>query len=194
MSDIETILLNSKPLCKFLCPAMNEREVFEHCVYFIKSADNKIYIGETNNFEFRVYKHKRFLIGKKHSNWFLQQDFDRHGEDYFTCGVWCYCKEEDRRAEEKKAILSLSKEHYVYNTHRAPKAKREDKDSIVTITIKVKQSIKDRLEKYRNATTNTYGKKPKIYELIEDMLNEGLEYREGVLNSQINVLQTKENR
>jgi group I intron endonuclease len=54
-------------------------------IYEIRCIENdNFYIGSTNNFERRFTTHKFQLKHKKHSNYRLQIDFDKFGEDKFV--------------------------------------------------------------------------------------------------------------
>lgn len=54
------------------------------CVYRIKCLiNNRIYIGSTSDINSRIINHKSSLRNKKHRNKYLQEDYNKYGEDCF---------------------------------------------------------------------------------------------------------------
>lgn len=76
------------------------------CVYTITNRVNgKIYVGKTNNFNYRVSKHLYTLRNKTHINSHLQRAWDKYGEDNFTFEI----------LEEYSTDLLFAMEHYWCN-------------------------------------------------------------------------------
>lgn len=76
------------------------------CVYKITCLkNNKVYIGQSINFKRRVWEHKNLLRNNKHKNRYLQEDFNKYGEDSFK---FTLLKDnlslKDRRLQETKYI------------------------------------------------------------------------------------------
>lgn len=64
-------------------------------IYQIKNIkNNRIYIGQTINFEKRKYIHFHTLKNNKHENKFLQRDYNKCGENNFRLYIIEYCKPE----------------------------------------------------------------------------------------------------
>ena len=67
---------------------INEEYSLKSGVYKITNKINgRIYIGSAKEFKRRYNQHRIGLIKKKHSNKFLQADFDKCGEDAFVFEV-----------------------------------------------------------------------------------------------------------
>ena len=83
------------------------------CIYkIINLKNNKIYIGETLQAQWRWKQHLRCLRGKRHENQMLQEDFNKFGEEAFE---WSIIKEVDKNKdilllEEIKTINSFLKQ------------------------------------------------------------------------------------
>jgi len=57
-------------------------------IYQIKNIESdKIYIGSSNNVERRFREHKKCLRGNRHRNTYLQNAWNKHGEDVFEFSV-----------------------------------------------------------------------------------------------------------
>ena len=57
-------------------------------IYYIKNTENqKMYIGQTTNFKKRKKVHKRSLKYGYHHNFYLQNSWDKYGEDKFEFGI-----------------------------------------------------------------------------------------------------------
>jgi group I intron endonuclease len=88
--------------------------------------NNKKYIGSSKNIERRFYKHKLLLNKNKHTNLFLQNSWNKHGEDNFKFSIIEICKIEDLINKEcfyinkfntfdKKFGFNVSKPSKVYD-------------------------------------------------------------------------------
>lgn len=76
------------------------------CIYTITNKINgKFYLGKTNNFLYRMSKHKYTLRNKIHINEHLQRAWDKYGEDNFIFEV----------LEEYDVEHLISMEHYWCN-------------------------------------------------------------------------------
>ena len=76
--------------------------VDRYCIYIIKCIKNgKVYIGSTNNFKRRLSEHKSCLKLNKHSNKFLQDDYNKYGINCFIFKKLCYCSFADRLVFEQ---------------------------------------------------------------------------------------------
>lgn len=65
------------------------------CIYFIKNiTNNKIYIGQTIDFHYRIRKHKEKLRKGNHSNEYLQRAWNKYGENSFDFGIFEECVED----------------------------------------------------------------------------------------------------
>jgi len=58
------------------------------CIYSITHIDSgKVYIGSTTNLKFRWRDHKKNLRGNRHDNRYLQNAWNKYGEDSFSFKV-----------------------------------------------------------------------------------------------------------
>jgi len=46
--------------------------------------NNRVYVGQTNNFKRRMHEHKNILRSNAHSNPYLQEDYNLYGEENFV--------------------------------------------------------------------------------------------------------------
>jgi len=71
------------------------------CIYTITNKVNgKLYVGKTNNFVYRMSKHKYTLRNKIHINEHLQRAFNKYGEESFDFEILEECKEEYLYSQE----------------------------------------------------------------------------------------------
>jgi len=81
------------------------------CIYTITNVHNgKMYVGKTNDFHYRVSKHKYTLRNKIHINEHLQRAWDKYGEESFMFEI----------LDEVSEDLLISLEHYwcnILNVH-----------------------------------------------------------------------------
>lgn len=66
--------------------------------------NNKIYIGSAVDLCQRWSDHKSFLRKQKHQNKYLQQSFNKHGQDAFIFTVLMYCDKKDLLFFEQRFI------------------------------------------------------------------------------------------
>ncbi len=63
-------------------------QVFKTCIYQIRNKINgRIYIGSTKNFHSRVLKHLQALRTQIHKNDYLQNAYNKYGEESFYFGI-----------------------------------------------------------------------------------------------------------
>lgn len=81
------------------------------CIYTITNVkSNKIYVGKTNNFHYRMTKHKYTLKKGNHINEHLQKAWNKYGEENFMFEI----------LDEVSEDLLMSFEHYwcnILNVH-----------------------------------------------------------------------------
>jgi group I intron endonuclease len=132
-------------------------------IYKIKNIiNNKIYIGQTSkNFIRRWYEHKRELRKNIHRNLYLQNAWNKYGEDNFDFDIVEEIKNIENK-EELKVILE-QKEQYWINYFQS--LKRESGYNICLFSfnrlgIKTREDIKRRMSETRRGKKNGfYGKK-----------------------------------
>ena len=112
------------------------------CIYTITNKINgKFYLGKTNNFLYRMSKHKYTLRNKIHINEHLQRAWDKYGEDNFIFEV----------LEEYDAKHLISMEHYwcnlldAFNYNRAYNIRPTHPFSKGTNSIEMRQKVKKAL-------------------------------------------------
>lgn len=72
------------------------------CIYLIKNIINlKIYIGKAASFEVRKKEHLRKLKYNKHVNNYLQNSYNKYGEENFTFEILEECEEISINEREK---------------------------------------------------------------------------------------------
>lgn len=69
--------------------------------------NNKIYIGSSKTMLIRWRNHIKLLNSGKHTNMFLQEDWDECGKDHFIFEVLEMCAESDRYNIEQKYLDKL---------------------------------------------------------------------------------------
>ena len=78
-------------------------------IYAIQcKVNNKIYIGQTTNYTARIKYHKNFLSKNKHTNPYLQEDYNKYGANNFI-----FYKLEEKVPDN----LNLEKETYYMNLY-----------------------------------------------------------------------------
>lgn len=66
--------------------------------------NDKIYIGSSKNILRRFSQHKNFLKKGGHHNYYLQEDWDKYGEENFKFEILEECKEGERYILEQKYL------------------------------------------------------------------------------------------
>ena len=88
-------------------------------VYFILNrGNNKIYVGQTAGFLYRLNDHCYTLLRLKHSNHRLQHDWDVFGPRAFTCGVLAKTPD-GRRFDKPYGEQRLDLEKIFINVYQA---------------------------------------------------------------------------
>lgn len=99
----------------------------ESGIYCIQNTiNNKVYIGQSKNIYRRFIHHKSMLNRNLHNNPYLQNAWNKYGEDKFIFEVLEYCDFENL-TEKEKYYLSDKKEYYnlkdVFEKYNHPKRK-----------------------------------------------------------------------
>lgn len=95
--------------------------------------NNKCYIGSSNNIERRFYRHKWHLNNNHHDNPYLQNAWNKYGEENFIFQPISFCKEEELLYHEQQLINKLKPEYnFNLKTFRPPswKGKKLTKEHI----------------------------------------------------------------
>jgi group I intron endonuclease len=74
-------------------------------------ADNKVYVGQSQNIKFRFNIHKSHLRHKKHRNSYLQRAWDKYGENNFIFEVKEICSIGELNDKEVFWIKKLGSNH-----------------------------------------------------------------------------------
>lgn len=83
-------------------------------IYQIKNiVNNKIYIGSTKNFKKRYHEHSHLLRKGIHQNRYLQNAYNKYGEDNFIIELIEICKEDELKIREQYYIDSLNPEYNI---------------------------------------------------------------------------------
>lgn len=75
----------------------------------------KTYVGSTMNLRLRKQRHFRELRKRIHPNKFLQEDFDKFGEESFNFAVLEFCSDESLRKREYQWMKKLDTINVGYN-------------------------------------------------------------------------------
>ena len=70
----------------------------------INIRNRKSYIGSSCSISRRIFEHKKTLKEKRHRNPYLQNAFNKYGEDAFEFKILLYCNKENLLFYEQKAI------------------------------------------------------------------------------------------
>jgi group I intron endonuclease len=82
-----------------------EMKIERSGIYSIKSLTNgRIYIGSAINMANRIFEHTRKLKQNNHCNIYLQNTWNKYGENDLEFSVLYFCKEEDLLKNEQKFI------------------------------------------------------------------------------------------
>lgn len=77
-------------------------------VYQIKNKlNNKVYIGSSKGIECRFYEHRKKLRKNNHDNAYLQNSWNKYGENNFEFKIILECKEEELIQKEQIIINEL---------------------------------------------------------------------------------------
>lgn len=117
-------------------------------IYLLKCLENnKIYVGSTDNLHQRKIKHFRDLNNNNHANPYLQEDFNKYGEEKITfeiieflnylntneCNDY-FCERENFYMDKFKSHIKTYGKEFGYNIYRARRdsleSKRKKSDSL----------------------------------------------------------------
>jgi len=79
-------------------------------IYRITGQDGKVYIGSSNKIRNRWGKHRSDLRNRTHHSGYLQNVWNKHGEDWFVCEMIEECAVEDLLVREQWWIDELKPE------------------------------------------------------------------------------------
>lgn len=126
-------------------------------IYCIEnSINNKRYIGSTKSLYTRLHKHNSLLNHKKHENSYLQNAWNKYGNDKFECYVIEFCKEEELTEREQFWIDELLPEYNI--TYKVEKNILSDKSRKL-----ISNTLKDGYKSGRIKSRSK--KKVKVYDL-----------------------------
>lgn len=132
-------------------------------VYCIKNLlNNKSYVGSSINIKLRLQRHKNLLKNKKHNNSYLQNSWNKYGEEYFSCYILEVCNESDLIIKEQKWVDILGE----YNITKEVIRNTPSEES----KIKMSNTRKARIASGEIFKTNT--KKIKKYSLKGEFIKE----------------------
>lgn len=103
-------------------------------VYRIVNLKNgRVYIGSTSRFKDRASGHKGNLVYKRHKNTFLQNDFNKCGEEHFVFEVVEVVMEKEERLKREQFYID---QHYdeqknCYNLRKSVSDTREGKSNLL---------------------------------------------------------------
>lgn len=103
-------------------------------VYRIVNLKNgRVYIGSTSRFKDRANGHKGNLVYKRHKNTFLQNDFNKCGEEHFVFEVVEVVMEKEERLKREQFYID---QHYdeqknCYNLRKSVSDTREGKSNLL---------------------------------------------------------------
>jgi len=78
----------------------------------INTVNNKCYIGSSINIRKRKSQHQLRLRNNKHGNIYLQNAWNKYGEDKFVFEIIWYCKKEEQQESEQKYTTLLTQKVY----------------------------------------------------------------------------------
>lgn len=113
----------------------------ETCVYkIVNTANNKVYIGSTKDFNTRKRNHLSQLKNNKHGNWKLQNAWNKYGEDNFKFKIIEKC-ELDERIEREQHYMDMYKSYNDENGYNI------DPNAISSIGIKRSKETREKISK-----------------------------------------------
>lgn len=110
----------------------------------INLKNNKFYIGSSNNLHKRFIHHKNSLLKNKHHNKYLQNAWNKYGEENFKFEIVEYCynnfEKEQYYLDSLKPQYNIAK--HVENCNKDRKLSKEHKEKIGKANSKYKRSKK----------------------------------------------------
>lgn len=70
----------------------------------INVVNEKLYVGSSSNVKYRLWVHRHELRKNKHQNVYLQNAWNKYGEDSFRFEILFYCRKERLLEKEQKII------------------------------------------------------------------------------------------
>lgn len=143
------------------------------CIYVIENLVNhKKYIGSTVDFKPRISKHMYLLRNNKHENQFLQNSFNKYGEDKFHSYVLKEIKEDNRDILNSLLLIEEEKLMFQYDTLNRNKGYNIELPTRNMLSEYTKNKISATLtgtkwdeERYKNLN-NAYSKKLQLKDAI----------------------------
>ena len=89
----------------------NNKKVGIYCIH--NTVSGKKYIGSSINIGQRLSNHRSQLRGNYHENIYLQNAYNKYGEEVFTTYVVMYCEEKDLLINEQHYITNLNAEYNI---------------------------------------------------------------------------------
>ena len=118
-------------------------------------SNNRTYIGSSNNIERRFKEHLGDLRNNRHSNQYLQNSYNKYGEDSFSFNIITNCYEQERFKLEQfyidnnenlfNHITEIEDTHY----------KKRFVSSDTRNKMKISQNKRIWTDKHKNISTNT---------------------------------------
>lgn len=108
--------------------------------------NNKVYIGKSNNLYRRLAQHRADLRNNHHSNSYLQNSFNKYGEESFQIFIIETCEEKDLPQREShyisnfKSLVRDSGYNLAEETETGTKHSQETKDKIRLINLGTKRT------------------------------------------------------
>lgn len=100
-------------------------------IYFIKNTQNdRVYVGQTVDFEVRKFQHLSSLRTGKHKNRWLQADYNDVGISVFDFGMLEEIEDLDTLAEREDYWINQQETPYNKNLYR-PKSKMKQMSTIL---------------------------------------------------------------
>ncbi len=136
------------------------------CIYKILNIKNgKFYIGSTNDFYRRRSQHKSDLQNNKHSNQYLQNAWNKYGQDSFTIKIIEKIKNIDEQLQKEQSWIDKTQ---CFN----PDIGYNISPTVTNIIIA--DSTKEKLSKASSGVNNHFSKLTEIEVLqVLDLLNYG---------------------
>lgn len=143
----------------------------------------RVYVGSSNNIQRRFWEHKSTLRNSNHANEYLQNAWNKHGEDNFTFEVLQYCSENSRYKIEHFwcIVLSCHNRKYGFNLLPTdPYQQFQDKTTIEKRTIKRNETIRNRGYLHNEESRNKIrmsNKGKKLSDIQKDKISKSLSGR-----------------
>ena len=127
-------------------------------IYIITNIINgNRYIGSSNDLYERLYNHLRDLKNNNHHNTFLQNSWNKYGDENFEYGILEYC-EEDKRLESEKFYVDIINPEFNLNGVSGESILNHSESTKNKISESIKESYRNGKlkERVNNAICNKY--------------------------------------